>query len=773
MASQVSAPLLRQSDDGDNLTADVREHQTRTQEGAGELRESYDPPMHSEKVPASGEPPKRLEGAIADIIWALMCLSLPMLVLTGIFIGLVYGYEVSNSPEDAANLLGISSARNKSAYYVDFSATRLITVSSWTSTVTSLTSAFVMVLTSYPLAKDYIKRSNLGQVDTLPTVYQFKLIIGLLGGGIGPLWSWLQYCFWKRRNKQTKLLWMTVVSLLAATVLSIAIVAVDTWLHVTTSTVELDILSPPASTPSASYGRGLIPLCYNQTWTPGDLNQCIGGLQLPGSIHFDSVSEATRTSMNLSTTNSVLTTTIDNMHFAFLTSAQRDSSLDFRARTYAMSTTCSPASKACDLQQIQWCQYNGGCALGEVQMTLGMTYNCSPSLYGDINNNTGFTYEAGNGSSFGTSSNIGFFLQMFRKHGFADPIGTVDGELATPNPFYFAAGGRVATSDALSQDPEAVEDDDQYNYAFIFQCTSAVYELEYASIDGNVGEGNYSMANESLSNNVGWALLESRALVQNSLESAFFSGAQQVNTSQAFADYFAQQFSKSAVSMIAGITVGRRNVAEQTRRSRLVARLPKAPFFTLVVLNLLYALLGIMLAGMAIASQPRKTRDVQARLSIAGLVAALLEPNGAGRATRSKGRKSGGIESVFAEYYNGGQQHDDDHSRVILVEPGTGNGVFEKVSAQSRVSDDNNNPTTAQAVHGVEVHHPFNHAADASWPLTAEGGSEAALRHGMAPQHDDTDTVMAGMDIAQDNENYTHSPDTNTTYHRSGGQPMR
>ncbi|OAG40080.1 hypothetical protein AYO21_05761 [Fonsecaea monophora] len=698
MASQVSAPLLRQSQEGDSQTTQDQEHQNRLKEGTERWRESHHAQAQDAKTRPSDRPVHRVEGAISDIIWALTFVSLPMLVLTAIFVYLVYRYEVSNTPEAFENLLGIASIRDTSAYYVDYSATRLATVSSWTSTATSLTSAFVMVLISYPLAKEYMRRSNLGQVESLPTVYQLKLIIGLLEGGFGPLWSWIQYCFWKGRNKQIRLLWMAVAGLWAATLLSIAIVGVDTWLHVTTTTVNLDTLSPPASTPVASYGRGLIPLCYNQTWTPGDINQCIGGLQLPGSIHFDSASEATRTSMNLSTVNTVLARTIDDKHFAFLTSAQRDPNLDYRARTYAMSTTCSPASEACQLQQIQYCPFENGCPLGLVQMALGMTYNCSSNLYGDLNNNTGSTFTSSNGSSSGTSSNIGFFLQMFRQRGFEDPIGTPDQQMATPNPFFFAVGGRVATSDALSKDPQAVEDDEQYNYAFIFECTSTVYELEYASIDGGtVVDGNYTAANETLSNNVGWTLLQSRALVQNSLESAFFSGAQQVNTSQAFADYFSQQFSRSALSMIAGITAERLNGAEQTRQTRLVARLPKAPFFSLIVANLLYALLGICLAGVALASQPRKTRNMQARLSVAGLVAALLEPDrgGAGRpCCGHKGPSNTGIESVFAEYYSThthARDHalkHDHHSRVILVDSGTGTGtgtsignrVFEKIS---------------------------------------------------------------------------------------------
>ncbi|KIW92386.1 uncharacterized protein Z519_07370 [Cladophialophora bantiana CBS 173.52] len=712
MAFQISAPLLQHSDDG-NTVMETPDQEGRSKEDVRELKGGRYSRAQPAKARTTDAPAQGIDGAVLDITWALTCLNLPMLVLTAIFIGLVYAYEVSNGPESSENLLGVASLGDNSAYFVDYSATRLITVSSWTSTVTSLTSTFVMALISYPLAKDYIRRSNLGQTESLPTVYQFKLIIGLLGGGYGPLWSWFQYCFWKRRSKQTRLLWMVVASLLAATVLSIAILAVDTWLHVTTSTVDFDIMSPPALTPVSSYGRGLIPLCYNQTWTAGDINQCIGGLQLPGSIHFDSASEATRTSMNLSSVNAVLTSTVKNKHFAYLTSAQRNSSLDFRARTYAMSTTCAPASKACHLQQIQWCNLENGCALGQVQLTLGMTYNCSSNLYGDMNNNTGSSFMSGNGSSDGTKSNIGFFLQMFRQQEFSDPIGTVDGQMATPNPFYFAVGARVATSDALSKDPEAIEDTDQYNYAFIFACTSTIYELEYTSVDGNVVDGNYTRANDTLSNNAGWTLLQGRPLAQNALESAFFSGAQQVNTSQAFADFFAQQFSKTAVSMIAGITDGRLNTAEQTRQSRLVTRLPKAPFFALIILNLLYAVLSMLLAGMALASQPRKTRNIQARLSIAGLVAALLEPASVQRASGSKGGGTG-IESLFAEYYNDGQ-HDDD-SRVILVDSDPGNCVFEKISMQSDVFDDNSTIQVSQRVGGQPLVHPVG----ASW-LPEEG----------------------------------------------------
>ena len=158
-------------------------------------------------------------GSHLDIFWALTCVSLPMLLVTGIFIGLVYANQVSNSDDSSENPLGTGLSADSAAYYVNYSAPRLITVSSWASTVASFTATFLMVLVSYPVAKSYSKDSNSGSTESLPTVYQLRLIIGVLGGGIGALWSWLQYCFWRRRSKQSRILWLPASSLLGATVL--------------------------------------------------------------------------------------------------------------------------------------------------------------------------------------------------------------------------------------------------------------------------------------------------------------------------------------------------------------------------------------------------------------------------------------------------------------------------------------------------------------------------------------------------------------------------
>lgn len=479
-----------------------------------------------------------------------------------------------------------------------------------------------------------------------------------------------------------------------------------------------------------------MPTCYNQTYTPGDINQCIGGLQLPSQIHFDTASEATRTAMNLSTLNAALSCNIDGKNFAYLTAAQRSPNLDFQARTFALSTTCAPASTACDLHQIQYCGMSSGCSLGLVQMTLGMPYNCSKNLYGDLDNGTGSAFDSTTGSSFNTVSNIGFFLQMFRKQNFVDPIGAVSGQEETPNPFYFAYGGTVSASDSLAAEPEAVQSDLLFNSAFIFNCTATVYELDYTSINGTVSAGNYTKANATLTNNVGWTLLNARALTRNNLESAFISGAQETNTTAEFANFFAQEFSRSTISTLAGITADQTNAAEQVRETRLVTRLPKAPFFTLIVLNLLFALLGIILAIVALMSQPRKTRNMQARLSVAGLVAAMLEAN---TAPRSSGTR--GIESMFAEYHND-SRGTQDPSRVMLVNDtnGSGNRVFEKVSLDGSTA-----PGVAAPV--ATSRDPYNSIA---FPPPEAGSTNNSLTAQQNQQHRQPSPVVARKPVSTD-----------------------
>jgi hypothetical protein len=106
-------------------------------------------------------------------------------------------------------------------------------------------------------------------------------------------------------------------------------------------------------------------------------------------------------------------------------------------------------------------------------------------------------------------------------------------------------------------------------------------------------------------------------------------------------------------------------LAVQERTSFLVARVPAAPLFTLVIANLLFVLLGIILTAIAIRTSGGEVREVQARLSIAGLVADRFE--------EQRGRE--GVEKMN-DYF---EEKVGNDSMRVAIDRGNGGGYTYKV----------------------------------------------------------------------------------------------
>jgi hypothetical protein len=122
------------------------------------------------------------------------------------------------------------------------------------------------------------------------------------------------------------------------------------------------------------------------------------------------------------------------------------------------------------------------------------------------------------------------------------------------------------------------------------------------------------------------------------------------------ASTFARAYSHTVLSMGVGAVVAAPALQESTQSIRQIARTPKAPFITLIVLKCVY-FDGVVLAIAAFASRPRAVKPLQARLSVMGLVAALFEGH---RAEKSFNKMS----NMFEETALGAK---DD--RKIVLEP--------------------------------------------------------------------------------------------------------
>ena len=169
---------------------------------------------------SDGRPPRRITGAYREILLACTIITLPMITLSGLLLGLILRNQVSRNSSISKDL-NIPQAvdSDNAAYLVKFSATRLITIASWTSSVAPLLPTFIMTLLSYPAAHRIMSSSQINRTSSLPTPYQLNLMLGLLSGSFGSLWHWIKYALWRQREKQASVVSTLMFGLTVATLL--------------------------------------------------------------------------------------------------------------------------------------------------------------------------------------------------------------------------------------------------------------------------------------------------------------------------------------------------------------------------------------------------------------------------------------------------------------------------------------------------------------------------------------------------------------------------
>jgi hypothetical protein len=143
--------------------------------------------------------PRGVTGAVTEILWAASLIIISMAVLSALLLAIIYRnlIDTSASPHEAfpnATFLGDHS----DFIWVDYSATRLVTIASWTSTAAPLLAGSVMTILAYPLARSLWENSDKGKVENLPTPYQLTLVIAMATASPSSIFRWFQYLFWRR-----------------------------------------------------------------------------------------------------------------------------------------------------------------------------------------------------------------------------------------------------------------------------------------------------------------------------------------------------------------------------------------------------------------------------------------------------------------------------------------------------------------------------------------------------------------------------------------------
>ncbi|KAL9617226.1 MAG: hypothetical protein Q9160_007954 [Pyrenula sp. 1 TL-2023] len=167
--------------------------------------------------------------------------------------------------------------------------------------------------------------------------------------------------------------------------------------------------------------------------------------------------------------------------------------------------------------------------------------------------------------------------------------------------------------------------------AGIFTCQTDLYDVDYAWEHGTISQllsarpMNATAAVPFQSPiRLGTTTPQTRVGFEN-LGTGLTIAAAQARSPDDFARRFATTFDETLLALASGTLQERPPISISQRKTTLVARIPRAPFLALVILECMQSVVGLVAVARAAALSRHGVRDTQVRLSIGGLAAELFE----------------------------------------------------------------------------------------------------------------------------------------------------
>ncbi|KAL8933183.1 MAG: hypothetical protein Q9216_006482 [Gyalolechia sp. 2 TL-2023] len=629
-----------------------------------------------------------MNGAKLEIGLASAMMLIPMLALSAILMALVYSHQMPDN--SSTYTIGNETAKSLgSAYYVDYSATTLVYIASLSSTIATLLLSAAMVLFSYFLASKFAKQSDNGEDSLLPSPYQLELVIRIIDGRLMALWSYILYFFGSKQNRIRimPILWQASALMIALVLLVGLITLADLWLHLGTKSVQY-LEMRPDNPEGFAPGRDLSPSCLSDP--RGDTPSPDGSIDISqpaDCIIFrgDAVNEATlinqtefvRTAGNQSAINQVL---FDDGH-AVLGPYSPPPNLDFEATSFGSRTSCRVVTSECGARSITGARIpypwfsnfecNDTAGLNMTGNFLALKPNESgmpPELPSAPNGDPDAQIQKGNSL---TLSDYDMAFQYFQ-----DSAKQKQVEIA-------GSGGRPDTSRLdwavvfqlhlnwafwisennpsglpiknVTGDPERNITAELNPWAAlnlvgnmqggangILSCQTDISEIHYQFLNGTlrVKDSRPPRQNASIPFVSGISDTWAYEQLHQGLQQSFV----RARNPEDLAAGFASAYDQAVVSVPAGVIQQIPAINVTRGVVTQVARVPIAPFLTLILLNLLYALVGLILTATATwaLSTGQSVKDAQARLSVAAVVAESFENPALGDDARD-------IDELYAE----------------------------------------------------------------------------------------------------------------------------
>ncbi|KAH7088987.1 hypothetical protein FB567DRAFT_522762 [Paraphoma chrysanthemicola] len=533
-------------------------------------------------------------------------------------------------------------------YYIDFPAARLAFISSGSATVSFALLAVIMSMQSYSNAASFIHASAEVGSRSLPGPYQMSLLLRVLNAELIVLWDLsfkkIRSVFWYHEKEESpsdekpRMLKMGIIVLIAGFIASILVQAADVYFHVAAESVQIVQLQE-STLLNRQFSRGLAPWCLNKPKYGDDGEEKLWGCAITAQSSLDGRTSLAPTNQStisdmkndISDQHKTITfTDRSGMQYALVGPADHEPSLDWKAASFGVSSTCSAIP-------------DGGCAVAESitnatdarQNPINLVpFQCTKAKAGlDI---TG-TF---------TSFNTALHMMNFHKYSAESPpfFNTTLVRTSEPIARNFSETNDIFRNKwtvlVMRKIPSAVQgdfsllpptfatDDRIWKHGllgafFVLHCNVTVWDVTYKSVSSNI-----TILDKVPSNGTVAGMASMPATRQIGTLTNVFQDESTGPLSRKSPDDFIRSFelgmSKAYSYAVASQMNSRPSLMMQSRTLKVVTRLPHAALWCLVAANFVYAVLGLVVAICALLKINPEVGQVQVRLGVSGLLAALF-----------------------------------------------------------------------------------------------------------------------------------------------------
>lgn len=595
--------------------------------------------------------------SVASIWFPLFIVLIPNIACPAVLLGLIFVYEFRPQTDLFAQYRSVTQ-QFPGYVLVTLSATRLAIISSIASTLAPFLTSFIMGVWKFHVVGRIRRHSRTiwGNESPISDVPQFSLLISLLAASMEGLVTYLRECrpsfLWRGPNNRKPAIARQVHSSALVFLLSLFLVVsmfiADTIFH--TYTDAVNILEVRASPTTTSLGHRLIDKCEDFDRSQSLCLPCTWDA-FGSSAEFQQLTNAVyEVRTNISQTSQIQSVG-SGLSILLPNSGRVPNVTEYRATTLGISTQCQPITTSCNPTA-----KNGS----------NTQFNCSEAFRGIINKapvkpaNQYFTIADPDTPPLNLKPTAYLQLGMFEDASLSTPYNPVNynvsvsgwalefgnssttqcpTDAALLNKIHVGVAGRFdlfstrVDVDLLNDTGLFSFGESPYYMDFMFGCSVEAYEVEYVWAENSVRSYTTKAVNGSILNMYVGQLQYYTNSPGNDWTNDILQMALQDN-SQDMANSWARLFGNRVLSVVGGYSTSSDNLAQQTRRNALVAKVPIGALAFLVACSCVYSTLVLIIAinGWRIASRDPSVYAYAKELSFTTQLARNLGGGGGGAA---------------------------------------------------------------------------------------------------------------------------------------------